>query len=772
MASVMAIVSKSVFEKLVKQAEPVDVGAVLGIDRYNSTHKSLTTLRDGGHLFLVTVRPPDERLWLVGVLDAPTLKADGWVAEPSRTPITDITGLKGQLRFVTGTGIQAKPGALAMSLQTPRGLTDADVDLLTRASNGGGANAKKATARAAKVARVEPPKRSAKVVVKVAPPKRSAENVAKAKVIGTGGGDANAKVEAALSSRDGAAALLAAIAWWRETHAPNVADLIDAISERVSAAAPADHNEWAKIAKNADPLDLGRLLPAVTTLPASFLPTAGQLLSQFPDDPRLSRAIATWASDPPTTSSSTYSFWTRVLDRLSALGDTRVIETLEARRRNKPGGSQFWPKFYAALDRSIGTLRAAPVTKASVPRELMKMTGALSEITALPARATKRSDDAPKLSGSPLEQAEQHLREGRVPAAIEALLVAWRGSRAIDLAEIIDRATRLLPKWDWPLATSAKEANAAWLAAFEDDRAASMPQLLQHLNVGGAAQAEERLMALSTAPDDPRVAMRLAELCSHHDISPERTHYWRTLLEILARVRDLRTAAPLRETFRDFTGRYYNHHRQARRIVGPFAMTEPDRALAELEPLSPKDQRDLGAVEARLGKLEAKVDRAEYEMLAGISRSWKDDAPRLVYADWLTERGHPRGELIVLACKKSLTPAEAKRRGELTLAPYIFGRLSDLGTTEDVRGAHGKTLDVDFFSNGLSWRQAIGAPLLSIVETIKVDSSGTNAADVAALMNHPDTRALLKIGPFKNAAEIEPLVKERFSRNGTSFVRR
>src|SRR5262245_60193175 len=39
------------------------------------------------------------------------------------------------------------------------------------------------------------------------------------------------------------------------------------------------------------------------------------------------------------------------------------------------------------------------------------------------------------------------------------------------------------------------------------------------------------------------------------------------------------------------------------------------------------------------------------KLFADVVAAPDDDAPRLVYADWLTERGNPRGELIVVQCK-------------------------------------------------------------------------------------------------------------------------
>jgi uncharacterized protein (TIGR02996 family) len=133
-ASVLAIVSKAVFEKVAGKSPKL--GTKLRMDRYVSANKGLTPLGQGGKLYLVTVRPPDEQLWLVAVLDAPAFDGAQWLATPCDTPLADITALRGRLEFESGKGITAAAGALGMSLQTPRVLTDADCTLLDAAAGG------------------------------------------------------------------------------------------------------------------------------------------------------------------------------------------------------------------------------------------------------------------------------------------------------------------------------------------------------------------------------------------------------------------------------------------------------------------------------------------------------------------------------------------------------------------------------------------------------------------------------------------------------------
>jgi len=63
-----------------------------------------------------------------------TFTGEGWeAATPNQIPATDITALRGTLEFTSGKGISPKKGAMGMSLQTPRVLTDDDLAALADA---------------------------------------------------------------------------------------------------------------------------------------------------------------------------------------------------------------------------------------------------------------------------------------------------------------------------------------------------------------------------------------------------------------------------------------------------------------------------------------------------------------------------------------------------------------------------------------------------------------------------------------------------------------
>lgn len=143
MASVLALLSKSFYEANVRvdDREP-EIGDVAPLDRYFSSNKRLTTLADGGSLYLVTVRPPDEQLLLVAVLPEPVFEGKWWRSERgNQVPVTDVSHLVPRLEFDNGKGISPKPGRLGMSLQTPRILNDDDVALFASATRGGGSAA-------------------------------------------------------------------------------------------------------------------------------------------------------------------------------------------------------------------------------------------------------------------------------------------------------------------------------------------------------------------------------------------------------------------------------------------------------------------------------------------------------------------------------------------------------------------------------------------------------------------------------------------------------
>ncbi len=136
--SVLSIVAKSEFEKALGASM---LGQVWARSTYHSSNPGLESLRQGGDLYLVTVRPGDQ-LWLVAVLRSPKKGATGWTARPNAVPLRDVTPVLAKLQFTSGKGLVFGPGKLGMSLQTPRQLTDDDVSRIEALITSTGAGAR------------------------------------------------------------------------------------------------------------------------------------------------------------------------------------------------------------------------------------------------------------------------------------------------------------------------------------------------------------------------------------------------------------------------------------------------------------------------------------------------------------------------------------------------------------------------------------------------------------------------------------------------------
>ncbi|MFZ5442427.1 MAG: TIGR02996 domain-containing protein [Myxococcota bacterium] len=309
MTDLLAIISKAVFEADSKGAKP---GQVLPLDRYVSTNKALEPLRAGGRLFLVTVRPPDEQLWLVGVLESPKHDGKAWVAKPNRQPITDISALRGKIRFTSNTGISATKGALGMSLQTPRQLTDADVALML-----GG----KVAAAPPPAPEAAPPKASPKAAAKPKPERAPTEPPPAPPPSKPGkSGD----VAALLGAQQWAKALELLLERWRADRAPELAELI----ERVSARLPPT-KEWRATAGDVARVDLVALLGRLTEGKYADSLARIQQLGKLPADPRVAAGLARLIVTPPFTAQSSREFWTALLEQLEERhADPRTLTAL------------------------------------------------------------------------------------------------------------------------------------------------------------------------------------------------------------------------------------------------------------------------------------------------------------------------------------------------------------------------------------------------------------------------------------------------------------
>ena len=240
----------------------------------------------------------------------------------------------------------------------------------------------------------------------------------------------------------------------------------------------------------------------------------------------------------------------------------------------------------------------------------------------------------------PLQQASAALDQGDTAAARLALLEAWRAKRSPAVAELVTLLDARQP----------------------DALKAQLDQVLTpRVNT-----TLERFLVVSRV-DDPRVsAFALAAL----ERLPFTTPGAQPLLEAFVRVvlerRDVRLlprAKAIREALRT---------RLTRAPVRDALLAELDHAVSLLKAMELRSPDALEtSLAARLAPLAA-PSQSEEALLAAVYAQPLDDGPRLVYADWLLERGEPRGEFITLQFKRkqSALSEEENRREKALLKQH------------------------------------------------------------------------------------------------------
>jgi uncharacterized protein (TIGR02996 family) len=356
MASVMAIVSKAVFEKA---ARGLELGDVWNTDEYASRHKALDALADGGDLILVTVRPP-EQLWLVAVLRDPRANDRGWKAKlPNTTPIRDIESLRNKLRFVTGAGITVKAGALGMSLQTPRVLADSDVALFF-----GG------------------PATSAKSKPVVKPTSAKSKPIATSAKSNADAGASIADASTHASRGEWPQAMAALLAEWQRAPRGAVADAIVAIDATLPAREIASA-QWLAVAKAHDPDALRSVLATIFEAGSKPARERAEALCEWPLDPRVDRWLAGLYDKPVYSSTGARPLWTRLQPLTKRIVDATAIDTIDKARKGNWKHCDFETDFLAEyIDRAKLTKPLEKPLSGDEQRELASIATQLRDATA------------------------------------------------------------------------------------------------------------------------------------------------------------------------------------------------------------------------------------------------------------------------------------------------------------------------------------------------------------------------------------------------------
>ena len=409
MASVMAIVSRKIFERDFRaNGKVAGPGDTVATDHYTSSQRTLERLAEGGDLILVTVTP-DEKLLRVAVLEQPAFAKDRWQSAPNAAPIADVTGLVGKLVLENGKGITARPGALAMSLQTPRVLAEADAELL----RGGAGAAKSPTAAKAKAA-------PAHEAPKQAQPKPSAPTkpapAAKPAPRATGDSPLARAAEYLAAGRLGAA-LDELLAAWATSKAPAVRELVIALGDHAARALPAIDAKpksldapWRQIADAHRPVDVPRLVAAFERASSGQVLQWLDVLERFPLDPRI--AAGALSVIPQFVSSSNGPTRTRAFRLIEKIADPAApIDTAINRTKSAWNASELRERLRKIADKTPAPAALAKddTTKAAA---LAKTIAALAkgppptaaDLAGAPAKAAPRSSTSKSTTEALLRQ--------------------------------------------------------------------------------------------------------------------------------------------------------------------------------------------------------------------------------------------------------------------------------------------------------------------------------------------------------------------------------
>lgn len=304
-----------------------------------------------------------------------------------------------------------------------------------------------------------------------------------------------------------------------------------------------------------------------------------------------------------------------------------------------------------------------------------------------------------------LEAARQRLNEGRLAAALEELIDAWRARRLPQLADVIDLlSARLEPALPPIRGRNRKLLHEAWLNVANERRPIDLERLLTAFSTQPWTCVGERIERLASV-DDPRVTRTFAAFFhALPTVGGVSTAQWGALFGRLRSSADVRVRQRLVDRLAMADGRVVlTEHLlpQARRVLDelPVMTATPDEltALHELSEQIDLVTKKLPSAEALLGDRARVVSaQSEEELLSIIYQTPEDDAPRLVYSDWLQERGDPRATVLLLQLEPRQTQ---KRRAEARRLVKQHGR-QWMGVLEPAIAVRTEAFERGFLASG------------------------------------------------------------------------
>lgn len=321
-------------------------------------------------------------------------------------------------------------------------------------------------------------------------------------------------------------------------------------------------------------------------------------------------------------------------------------------------------------------------------------------------------------------------------AVLVALLEAWQAYPSVAIAELVIAASARVATTR-ELAGSLAAKQTQWLEVCAANDPIEVPWLLDHAITSRKQETLERLRALAKREPDPRTSAALIERCATPEL---RSHppVWTLIFSILRKARDRRVLPRIGELHRQLKPvTEFDLEHRARLI-------KLEEMLSAFEPPPPHPQRELlDQLSERLladGSALAKAATAKTpeEFMAEVWSAPLDDGPREVFADWLLERGDPRGELITLQLARARGPAapaaaEMIKRERVLLVEHHRAWMGEL---EPVVSKNAYAFERGFLSRAeVPWRKLAAMPALmthpawATVREYKLASEGEKLCD-------------------------------------------
>ena len=264
-----------------------------------------------------------------------------------------------------------------------------------------------------------------------------------------------------------------------------------------------------------------------------------------------------------------------------------------------------------------------------------------------------------------VDAAMKALHLGKKKEALEKLLLAWRKTRAPEVAAAIATLGRDVDATREPLPRNREQRLAAWKKRSAPKSAADVGVLLSAFDGFLAAQAEPLIEQVKTWPADPRITDALFALLESPPTGMrgrKASTFWERVFVTIGAMQDPRSLERLKvlraKVSADTQERSGLHWADSSAVLRA--------ALVATKPKPPPAAKKLSAEEKRLLSGLTTAPREDLPALfARVFAAPHDDALRQVLADTLLESGDARGELINLQLLPRLDAAQRKRMKQL-----------------------------------------------------------------------------------------------------------